>query len=1047
VRFFRLAAFALLSVGLSAEVSFNRDIRPIMSDTCFRCHGPDKGSRMAGLRLDLRDEATKTRRNGSTPIVPGDPEKSSILQRMFSDNPKKVMPPPYAHKELSEHQKQTIKTWIAEGAKYEGHWAYQPVRRPELPVEFRQKNAVDAFIQDRLRRENLNASPEADRRTLIRRVFLDLTGLPPKPADVEAFLKDTTPYAFERLVDRLLASPAFAEKQAMHWLDAVRYADTAGFHGDNPIPAWPYRDYVLRAFHDNKPFDQFTVEQLAGDLIPNATTEQKVGSAFNRINRVSAEGGLQQKEYLAKYAADRVRTVSAVWLGTTTGCAECHDHKFDPILAKDFYAMKAFFADVKENGLVSDRGPEAWGSQIALYETGQQEKLLQLTETAKAKRKSLEDKYAALGDLKPWVNTILERAKRNELGWKWQRPLTTKAASGATLKVYNAEMLDSSFEVFGSVASYTEPGNGTVVAQGPVPDNDTYSVTFKPGVGKWAQFALELVYDDTLPALRLARGSDRLLITELELEEVSGATSRRLPVSLAFTTFPYPNAAFPISTIIDGNPNTGWAPLVYGPEVQKPMIALRFAQPVESKANSVYRVTVRHDSAYRKAVLGRFRLALSEQRETWPEGIVKLKESMKPRPAGLGWGMAGGLESGNANSIRDYAFFAHPELEEAYRDWQTAEAERGMFDATIPKVLVSQAVAPRETRILGRGNWMDETGQIVEPAVPEFLGKLNQDGRASRLDFARWLVNPQNPLTARVQVNRVWKQFFGVGLSKQLEDFGSQGEWPTHPELLDWLAAEFMQPSAANKGAWDYKHLVKTIVTSHTYRQSSLPKPGDEKDPENRLLARQSRFRVDAEVVRDIALSVSGLMKDRFGGPSVRPYQPNGYLAALNFPKREYPLDRGDDLYRRGVYTHWQRTFLHPSLLAFDAPTREECTVARTYSNTPLQALVLLNDPIYVEAARGLAQTVLQLPIRETARITEAFQQTLGRAPSTEELKILNALYQQSLTQFRLRPQQASQLLSMGELARPKSLPVAQLAAMTNVTRAILNMHETITRN
>ncbi len=441
LRALRVSAVSLVAAYVlpaSAEVRFNRDIRPIVSETCFRCHGPDKGSRMAGMRLDIREEALKPTADGTIPIVPGDPEKSGIIQRIFAAGATsgRVMPPAYIHKELTPAQKDTMRQWVAEGARYEGHWAYQPIERPASAVAA--VNPIDAFIQERLAREGLKPSPEADRRTLLRRVTLDLTGLPPTAEELASFLKDTSPNAYEKVVDRLLASPRYAEQQAIHWLDAVRYADTCGFHGDNAFPAWPYRDYVLHAFRDNKPFDEFTREQLAGDLLPNPTIEQRVASAYNRLNRTSAEGGLQPKEYLAKYAADRVRTTAAVWMGSTLGCAECHDHKFDPFLSRDFYSMKAFFADIKETGLVPDRGAKAWGSLLAMPTPEQARRQEELKSQLAEARARLADRMNSLAPRRAeWEKQLIARFKAGELAWKVQRPLTAQSAHGAVLKIYN----------------------------------------------------------------------------------------------------------------------------------------------------------------------------------------------------------------------------------------------------------------------------------------------------------------------------------------------------------------------------------------------------------------------------------------------------------------------------------------------------------------------------------------------------------------------------------------------------------------------------------
>jgi hypothetical protein len=1018
-----LFALAVSAVAMNAQVQFNRDIRPIMAETCFRCHGPDKSSRMAGMRLDIREEALKPTATGAIPIVPGDPEKSAIVQRVFATNAR-IMPPVFAHKELTQAQKDTIRRWVAEGAKYEGHWAYQPIRRPEVPG---QGNPIDAFIAARLATAGLHRSPEADRRTLIRRVTLDLTGLPPTPEEIAAFEKDGD---YEKLVDRLMASPRYAEQQAMHWLDYVRYADTCGFHGDNAFPAWPYRDYVLHAFRDNKPFDQFTREQLAGDLIPGATDEQKVASAYNRLTRTSAEGGLQPKEYLAKYAADRVRTTVAVWMGSTVGCAECHDHKFDPFTSRDFYSMKAFFADIKETGLVPDRGPKAWGSQIAMPSPEQtarlralQGKLREARARRDAKMKEMELNRAE------WEKQIVARQQAGELGWTWQRPISAKSANGAVLTIHNDDEIDLTSYDGGNLSAFRAPGNGLIVVAGPNPDNETYTITMKPGAGTWRELGLELVQDEALPGIRLARGSDRLVISELDAE----LDGRKLPFVAGLANLSNQATEYLPIGAFDGDPKTGWAASAYN-ETPKVMLALRFAEPLTTRDGQTLTVRIHHDSDFRRSTLGRFRLALSKAPDTAPnpdkgkeilDAVVKAIKvpELSRTPA-------------QKSTVAAYYQWALTEVQDDAKAVAELEMRTAMLEIEIPHAVVTESVPPAETRILPRGNWMDETGPIVEPAIPAFLGKLETGGRrANRMDLANWLVAKDNPLTARVYVNRVWRQFFGTGISKVLDDLGSQGEWPKHPELLDWLASEFMQH-------WDMKHLVRLIVTSKTYRQSSMSAPElDEKDPDNRLLARQSRFRVDAEVVRDIALYVSGLMEEKFGGPSAKPYQPDGYLATLNFPKREYSSSHGSDLYRRGVYTFWQRSFLHPSLLTFDAPTREECTVNRVNSNTPLQALVLLNDPIYVEAARVFAQSMVK------RGIGWGFERAVSRRATAEEMGILDGLYKKELAHYKSAPADVRDLVKVGESPVPAGIGTAELAAMATVARAILNTHETITRN
>jgi hypothetical protein len=794
-------------------------------------------------------------------------------------------------------------------------------------------------------------------------------------------------------------------------MDAVRYADTCGFHGDNPLPAWPYRDYVLKSFRENKPFDAFTREQIAGDLIPNATREQRVASAYNRLNRTSAEGGLQPKEYLAKYGADRVRTVATVWMGSTLGCAECHDHKFDPFLSRDFYSMKAFFADVKETGLVPDKGKNAWGTQLALPTPEQERKEADLRIAVEAARDALAAKMKTLEPRRAdWEKKLLAEFAAGDLAWRYQRPTKASTQNGAILKIYNDEPVTLTPD---GKAPVTAPGNGLVVAEGPNPDRETYTVSFQPGQGTWTALAIEIVQDESLPGIRLARGADRVVISEVEAE-VGGKRAR---FSGAISNLNAPVAEFPANALFDGDPKSSWAQVSYG-DTGKPMLSLRFAEPVKTEAGTVMTVRMRQEPEQRRATVGRFRLALATNDYAWPSPdkgkeipdtvlralrVEELKRTTAQRSA-----------------IATHFQWAMRETEPEVGRLEKAEQNLARLEAAIPHVVVTEATEPTETRILARGNWMDDSGEVVQPAIPVFLGKLaTGSNRATRLDLADWLVSVDNPLTPRVFANRMWRQFFGIGISKTLDDFGSQGEWPTHPELLDWLAAEFVRPEWKASGAhpWDVNHLVRTIVTSETYKQASLPRPElDERDPDNRLLARQSRFRVEAEAVRDTTLSVSGLLVERFGGPSVKPVEPDGYLATLNFPKREYAASEGDDLYRRGVYTFWQRSFLHPSLLTFDAPTREECTVNRTTSNTPLQALELLNDPIYVETAQAFAKLASK---QKGDRVAWAFERALDRAPTKEEKAVLDELYRKSPPEM----------------------------AMFTVARAILNLHETITRN
>jgi hypothetical protein len=812
---------------LPSTVDFNRDIRPILSDNCYQCHGPDKNKRKAKLRLDTL-EGLFSSHDGLHIVVPGKPGQSELLRRITAPDISERMPAPRSGKSLSRRQIALIQKWIEQGAQWKGHWAYISPVRPDLPLIDETgffQNSIDRFILAKLREAELSPSPPADRVTLLRRLSFDLIGLPPTPAEVDAFRRDNRGEAYEQLVDRLLASPHYGERMAMFWLDLVRYADSIGYHSDNPMSVWPYRDYVIQSFNANKHFDQFSIEQLAGDLLPQATIQQKVASGYNRLLQTTEEGGSQAKEYEAKYAADRVRNVSSVWLGATMGCCQCHDHKFDPYKMKDFYQMAAFFADVQE---------------------------------------------AAVGRREPGMPLLDDK-------------------QAAELKAFDEQMTP-----------------------------------------------LQKILATVTPELAAAQSKWEAALTLVEL--------RKLPKNVI------------------------------------PILLLDPAKRTDAQ----------------KQELG-----------TYYRGIT---------PA--------------LQKVRD----------------QLAEIQRKKteLDKTIPRTLVAMAGPPRVVRMLPRGNWLDDSGEVVSPAAPHFLKPIDAHGaRATRLDLARWIAARDNPLTARVFVNRLWKLFFGQGLARSLEDFGSQGELPTHPELLDWLAVEFMD------SGWNVKHLVKLMVMSGTYRQTSHVRPDlKERDPYNRLLARQARFRLDAEMVRDSALAISGLLSPRIGGPSVKPYQPPGYWAALNFPTREWQNDQGEKLYRRGLYTHWQRTFLHPSLLAFDAPTREECIVERPRSNIPQQALVLLNDPTYVEAARVFAERILREGHGNVGdRVAWAFRIALSRLPQPAESKVLSNLYVKHAKQYAEDKAAAQQLLTTGAHPMLQEANVVELAAWTSVARAILNLHEVITRN
>ncbi len=849
------ATTAAAESPVPARIEFNRDVRPILSDNCFYCHGPDASHRKAKLRLDLREVAVE---RGA--ITPGKPGESELVALIRSADPEEIMPPPDSHKKLSARDKAVLERWIEQGAEYQLHWAYEPPRKAAMPAG---ANGVDVLVGRRLAEIGLAPSPEADRRTLIRRLHADLLGVPPTPAEVAAFERDRAPDAYARLVERVLANPHYGERMAIGWLDVVRFADTIGYHSDNPRNVWPYRDWVIASFNANKRFDRFTLEQIAGDLLPDANQETRVGSAFNRLLLSTEEGGAQPKDYESRMLADRVRAIGAAWLGQTTGCAQCHDHKFDPFTQRDFYALGAFFADVKE-------------AAIGRREDG----MLVTTPEQAAQLQALAAKVAAAQQAVAARAGEIDAAQAN-----WETQLADAAAAAG------------------------------------------------PSTPTAAQSA-------EAPAAPKRKGKSGRAV---EAESPSGA----------------------------GLPRDVAAALKKAP--------------------------AKRNHREQQAVRNHFRAKVSAVARTELDALA------------------------------------------------AAETARQRYVAELPHCLVTEATPTRRTvRILPRGNWMDETGEVVKAALPAYLPRPEFGAREpTRLDLAQWLVSRENPLTARTVVNRLWRQFFGTGLSKVPSDLGAQGEPPPNAALLDWLACEFMD------SGWDLKHLVRIIVSSATYRQVSTASAAAlAADPENREHARQSRFRLEAELVRDYALATGGLLSPRIGGPSVKPYQPDRYWENLNFPTRDYVTDRGEAQYRRGVYVWWQRTFLHPSLLAFDAPSREECAAERNRSNLPQQALVLLNDPTYVEAARGLAARILaEGGTTDAARFAWAWQSALQRAPQSEEIRTVTALLAEHRARYRADGAAATALLTTGEAPIPPAADRVELAAWTHVARVLLNLHEFITRS
>lgn len=984
------------------RVEFNRDIRPLLSDYCFRCHGPDKASNRSGLRLDTREGLFGELPGGGRAVVPGKPAESQLWKRVVSRDREEVMPPADAPKRLNRGQIALLKRWIEEGASWQGHWAYLPPRRPAVPKGRDAglvKNPIDAFILARLEKEGLAPSPEADRVTLLRRLSFDLVGLPPALEEVDAFLADRSPDAYEKQVDRLLGSPHYGERMAIFWLDLVRYGNSRGYHSDNPRRVDPYRDYVIQAFNENMPFDRFTIEQLAGDLLAEPTLRQRVASCFNKLNLTTEEGGAQAKEYEHKTYADRVRAVGTVWLGATLGCAECHDHKFDPFTMQDFYSLAAFFADLKE-APIADRD-----EGIPVPSAEEEAELRRRDAEIARVRRALEATTPQLAA----AQEAWEKAAAEADPWTVLRPLSVRSAGRAALA----------------------PGeDGSIRVRGENPDQDTHTVEVEVPFDGATGLRLEALADPELPASGPGRAENGNFVLSRISVRVGGKD-----VSLAGASATHAQEKFPVAHALDAKPSTGWAVL---PQAGRDHAAVfEFKDPLPAGARRL-QVVLDYRSGHPRHVIGRFRLSATLIANPARSGL--LPDAVKKALAVAAPARTPEQKALLASHYRSIA----PELEAVRKEVVRLEQARADFVKKIPTCLVSVSGAPREVRIRPRGNWMDDSGSIAVPGTPKSLPPLGVEGRrATRLDLARWLVSPGNPLTARVFVNRLWRLFFGMGLSRSLDDFGAQGEWPVHPELLDWLAVEFVE------SGWDVKHLVRLMVTSRTYRQTSVPRPEHkERDPYNRLQARQSRWRLEAELVRDNALAVSGLLVRRIGGPSAFPYQPKGYWAFLNFPAREWPTSTGEDLWRRGVYTWWQRTFPHPSLAAFDAPQREECCAERPRSNIPQQALVLLNDPTYVEAARVFAERILrQGGGRDEDRLAWAFRCAVSRRPGPRELELLAELLRKHRGEYAADPAAAEGLLRTGAAPVPRDLPAPELAAWTSVARVLLNLHETMTRN
>ncbi|MCU1236826.1 MAG: hypothetical protein JWP63_4793 [Candidatus Solibacter sp.] len=1004
------------TIAAAAEkpVDFNRDVRPVLSDNCFTCHGPDDKHRMANLRLDTED-GLFTDRGTYRIIAPGDPAKSRLYQRISATQSR--MPP--TGTALTATQIELVRKWIEQGAKWERHWSFAPPVRPAPPAvrnDTWARNAIDKFALARLEREGLHPSPEAGRATLLRRLTFDLTGLPPTPAELDAFLADKSPDAYEKQVDRLLALPQYGERMAMQWLDLARYADTHGYHIDSQRDMWKWRDWVIDAFNRNMPFDRFGIEQLAGDLLPNATREQRLASGFNRNHMINYEGGAIPEEYQVEYVADRVDTTSNVFMGLTMGCARCHDHKFDPISQRDYYRFFAFFNTIAEKGLDGKSGNAAPILELPTAEQASESAWLQ---QAIAEHESAMPEKETKPLLAAWQKTRLAT-------------LPKPPADGLIAEYLVDGTLGDAHTVAGK-PTFTagRPGqslsvNGEAHVEFPTFQSAPFTVTFWLRSGALGEMtALEggpgfdIGVEDSHPQPQFKRGSPLYVVWQGRRWHSDAIVygSQWHHIAVAF------DQSAP-TLLLDAKP-VRMAEV--GPVAVTPAGPLAIGDPHHDKP---LKGDIGGLRIYNRALTPADAEALALHE---PIRYILTQEDAK--------------RSKDQNArLLDYflTYDAPADLRRVYSELNALKSRAAQLKSEIPNSQVMAEMAkPRDTFILARGDYRNQTEKVT-PAVPALFPPLPKDAPPNRLALARWLFTPQHPLTARVAVNRYWQLYFGAGLVKTTEDFGSQGDAPIQRDLLDWLAVEF-------QSHWDIKAMQRLIVTSATYRQSSQVTPALlEKDPENRLLARGPRFRLPAEMVRDNALAASGLLQKTIGGPSVYPYQPAGLWEELSrgetFTAQEYHESTGADLYRRSMYTFWKRTVPPATLTTFDAPDREKCTSRRLITNTPLQALVLLNDPTYVEAARALAQRAIVEAGRDPqARLRFIFREATARRPTLAESRILLDLAQRRLAHYQQHPELAAKLIAIGA-SKPANLEAVDLAAWTMVASTIFNLDETITK-
>lgn len=1001
------------------SVLFSRDVLPILSENCFFCHGPDEEQRAADLRLDTEDGAALVLQHS------GD-EHSELLNRIRSDDPDSLMPPADSNRHLTEQQKLTFEKWVAQGAKWGGHWSFEPLTSPAVPppvfADVPAHNPIDMFAQRKLSRKNMRPSTMAEPHTLLRRISLDLTGLPPTVAELNEYLADSQPDRYERAVDRLLNSPAFGERMAWDWLDAARYADTNGYQGDRERTMWPWRDWVVDAFNRNMSFDQFTTMQLAGDLLPSATAEQKLATGFCRNYMINGEGGRIPEENRVDYVMDMSETMGTVWLGLTLNCCRCHDHKYDPLTQEDYYQFFAFFNQTPVTGAGGD--PQT--APVVSAPTAEQQQ-------------QLADGDARLKQADREIDERVKWLQPKQSAWE-QRMLASQPD-----RVWNV-LLPSSMVAEHQQLSLLE--DGSILVNGDNAKNDTYTVDYPLSPGRLSGLRLEALQHGSMTKGGLARSdSGNFVLTEIDVRLIHGVSSTDLRVGSAEATFE--QGSLKIEATYDGNDKTGWAVYSGKPIDRSHAAVFRFSQPVavtEAAESPTLRVVLRHDSVHAFHNLGRFRLSvtsvLQPELESSNESLLAILKTV------------GRERSSEQKKLVRNEFLASDDAYASLSELRTRlNRQRDAIKKSVPRVMVMEDQSKwRQTHVLNRGLYNDVTDREVSASTPVSLPKMKSAGRGNRLALTRWLLSDDHPLTARVTVNRFWQTFFGLGLVKTTEDFGVQAEYPEYKDLLDWLATDFRD------NGWDVKRLIKKMLMSHTYRQSSVIRKSlvtgpdgkhltlAEVDPENRLLARASRFRMPSWMLRDQALAVSGLLSRRIGGPPVNTYQPAGVWEEATFGKKTYTQDDGESLYRRSLYIFWRR-IVAPTMF-FDNASRQSCTVKSLRTNTPLHALLTLNETAYVEAARTLAQHLLTDASLLTTehRVAAAFRRVVGRAPLPQETRVLLESVERSSREYSADESAADELLAVGASQRKLDVDAVSHAALTSACLILLNMDETLNR-